>query len=79
MLEYSAYMCNITTSHTAITCYTVPGAGAGLLWTIVIDGQVSRVSTTDYAPPVITGFSGPGATNANTDGGQVWESWNDFC
>ncbi len=49
----------------------MPGAGAGLLWTIVIDGQKSSVTTTDYAPPAILRFEGPGATNANTDGGQA--------
>jgi hypothetical protein len=62
----------VTTPHSEITCDTVPGAGTGLLWNLKIDGQVSRVSTTDYAAPVITGFEGPGASEANTDGGQVW-------
>ncbi len=69
--EYHAADCRVTLSHLEITCWTVAGAGTGLLWTVVIDGQESRLTTTDYAPPSITRFEGPAAVDGNTDGGQV--------
>jgi hypothetical protein len=69
--EYLAEDCSVTTPHSEITCKTIPGAGTGLLWNLKIDGQVSRVSTTDYAAPVITDLVGPGASEATTEGGQV--------
>jgi len=70
--DYNATSCRVSVGHSEITCLTAPGAGTGMLWNLMIDGQASKVSTTDYAAPVISGFEGPGATLANTDGGQVW-------
>jgi hypothetical protein len=69
--EYLAENCSVSVPHFEIACKTTPGAGTGLLWNLKIDGQISRVSTTDYAAPVISRFEGPGAVQANTDGGQV--------
>ena len=69
--EYLAENCSVSVPHFEIACKTIPGAGTGLLWNLKIDGQISRVSTTDYAAPVISRFEGPGAVQANTDGGQV--------
>ena len=69
--EYLAENCSVSVPHAEITCDTIPGAGAALLWNLKIDGQISRVSTTDYAAPVVTRLEGPGAVQANTDGGQV--------
>jgi len=63
--------CTIVTPHSRLLCTTVVGAGTGHSWLIVIDGQVSVAPTTGYAPPEVTGFSGPGAVDASTDGGQA--------
>ena len=71
VMEYNATDCSVTVPHSEITCLTAPGAGSGLLWTLMIDHQPSKVSTTDYAAPVITGCAGPGADVANADGNQV--------
>ena len=54
-----------------ITCNTVVGAGAGLAWFVTIDGQGSVSPTTSYGAPVISWFSGPGAVDASTDGGDL--------
>lgn len=51
-------------------CLTLPGAGESLQWTVTVDGQVSELSSTDYAPPVISALSGPGAVNASVYGNQ---------
>ena len=51
-------------------CLTLPGAGKSLQWTVTVDGQVSELSSTDYAPPVITALSGLGAVNASVYGNQ---------
>ena len=69
--EYLAENCSVSIPHSEIMCATIAGAGTGLLWNLKIDGQISRVSTTDYAAPMISRFEGPGAVQANTDGGQV--------
>ena len=47
------------------------GAGAGLVWLVTIDGQQSIAPTTAYLAPVITSFSGAGAVNASTEGGDL--------
>lgn len=54
-----------------ITCLTVVGAGKGLAWFVTIDGQNSVSPTTAYGVPVINWFSGPGAVDASTDGGDA--------
>ena len=41
------------------------------MWLVTIDGQQSIAPTTAYLPPLITGFSGAGAVNASTDGGEL--------
>lgn len=51
-------------------CLTLPGAGESLQWTVTVDGQVSELSSTNYAPPVITALSGLGAVNASVYGNQ---------
>jgi hypothetical protein len=40
-IELSAANCSVTVSHSQITCYTVPAAGAGLKWTVVV-GATAR-------------------------------------
>ena len=63
--------CSVIESHTKINCTTVPGTGADLKWTVVISDQKSTVPSTAYGPPVITSFTGNGAINASTEGGQT--------
>jgi hypothetical protein len=62
--------CAVSKDDSEITCATAPGAGKNLVWIVSIDGQLSRVATTDYAPPEIRALSGPGAAGGSTDGGQ---------
>lgn len=45
--------CTIEVEHTEIHCKTVPGAGRGLEWKLVISGQESTNPVTAYAPPVV--------------------------
>ncbi|RYY39098.1 hypothetical protein EON62_00005, partial [archaeon] len=63
--------CDVIVPHTRLLCWTVVGAGTGLSWLVTIDGQRSVAPTTNYAPPEIHSFEGPGAVNASTDGNQT--------
>lgn len=56
--------------HAHLECDTSPGVGDGLVWTVVIDGQMNQAPVTAYFEPKITGFSGAGSTGAATAGGQ---------
>ncbi|KAA0147327.1 hypothetical protein FNF31_07613 [Cafeteria roenbergensis] len=62
--------CSVVTAHTLIQCTTDVGAGEDLTWSITVDEQASVSPTTDYHPPEITGFAGPAAADASTNGGQ---------
>jgi hypothetical protein len=70
-VEYNAGNCEVVTSHAMLLCWNVAGAGKGHHWTVVIDGQVSERSRTNYGVPEIHSFTGAGATDANTDGGEL--------
>ena len=41
-------------------CYTAPGAGKSLLWSVIIDGQLNRDPVASYGPPVIAAVQYPG-------------------
>jgi sugar lactone lactonase YvrE len=69
--DFIAANCGFSIAHTQLLCNTTVGAGSGLKWLVTIDGQISTVPSTDYAPPVITSVSGPGSVNASTDGGDI--------
>jgi hypothetical protein len=69
--DFIAANCGFSIAHTQLLCNTTVGAGSGLKWLVTIDGQISTVPSTDYAPPVITSVSGPGSVNASTDGGDL--------
>jgi hypothetical protein len=69
--EFEAQGCAVTSAHTQITCLTAPGAGATLSWTVTVDGQDSVVAFTDYAPPSVEALEGPGARDADPNGGQL--------
>jgi hypothetical protein len=68
--EYTASNCTVTTPHTAITCYYVPGTGRKLYWIVNVGGQQSLISpaATSYAGPNITSIEPPGGL---TDGGGI--------
>lgn len=76
--EFGALGCRVVVDHVQITCTTAPGAGAGLVWSVIIAGLESVVPVTSYAPPVVLGFRGAGAVGASTDGGQVIEIIGQF-
>jgi len=76
--EFEAIGCYVLEAHTKIECQTAVGAGDSLTWSIEIEGQVSVSPTTDYHFPVITGFRGPGAVDASTDGGEQIVVIGDF-
>ncbi|RYY34999.1 hypothetical protein EON62_02845, partial [archaeon] len=67
--EFNASGCVLSVPHTQVHCGTVVGAGAGLTWSLVIDGQHSVSPSTSYGRPEVHSFSGRGAVNASTDGG----------
>jgi hypothetical protein len=69
--DFIAANCGFSIAHTQLLCNTTVGAGSGLKWLVTIDGQISTVPSTDYAPPVIYSVSGPGSVNASTDGGDL--------
>ena len=63
--------CTVIKDHEEVECKTVPGVGKDLRWVVTIRGQESEAATTNYAPPVILKITGPGAEDANTEGGQL--------
>jgi len=69
--DFNAASCVITVAHTELECSTTSGAGSDVTWLVSIDGQVSTVSSTDYAPPSVDDVTGPGAIDASTDGGDI--------
>jgi hypothetical protein len=53
---FFAVACNVTTPHTAITCFAAPGAGSGHSWQVTVRGQSSAPAlslTTSYVSPSI--------------------------
>ena len=50
--------CSVTVPNTEITCTTVPGVGAGFVWTLTVNGEsVVSPFPTSYLPPAITAVS----------------------
>lgn len=68
-IEYTAQACNVTKSHSQITCLTTSGVGGQLLWIVEVGHQASETPTTSYGKPTITHVQGANA--ARTEGGQV--------
>lgn len=69
--------CSVQSSN-IILCYTVPGVGLNLVWSITYNGAVltlgsgSFTTTMSYNPPVIYGVtSSAGAAGFDTIGGQT--------
>lgn len=76
--EFVASDCRVLESHTKVLCLTAVGAGRDLAWSVRIDGQDSVSPTTDYHIPIVAGFSGVGAEDASTDGGDRVRVFGDF-
>ena len=77
--EFVATDCTTAEKHTQLSCVTAPGTGAGHKWQVTIASQASPVhlptmldgtTGTRYAPPIISFFSGEGASSG-TEGGEV--------
>ncbi|KAA0146407.1 hypothetical protein FNF31_07794 [Cafeteria roenbergensis] len=67
---FRAASCRVSVAHVRLTCLTVPGAGKGMQWAAVIDGQASTVPSTSYGRPVLQSVAGVPADGASTDGGE---------
>jgi len=67
--DFNATDCFVSVPHTQICCKTAVGAGAGLVFNVVIDGQLNTAPTIDYGPPIIDSITG--MTDASTDGGDI--------
>eukprot|EP01042_Synura_sphagnicola_P003170 gene3170-3910_t len=46
--------CNMSVSQVQLTCVTLPGAGANLLWEVNVYGQTSSLPVSSYSLPVIS-------------------------
>jgi hypothetical protein len=70
---YSCTNVQLVTPSNAISCIMASGTGHGLTMIVTVDGQKSNAlkNAISYAPPVVISFSGPGASSANTTGGEV--------
>lgn len=55
--QFTAQSCNVTESHTEITCYTAQGAGTKHQWKVHIAGLTSVLSETSYGKPIIHSIS----------------------
>jgi len=56
-LRLVATGCSVLVAHSTIRCTTQAGAGAGLRWTVSVDGVTSTTPTTSYAAPVVSTLS----------------------
>lgn len=75
-MEYEAVDCHVLTTNTEIACTTVPGVGAGLLWTLIVNHGEGRVVAssfpTHYLPPSIAAVDVLSTDGlASTGGGDV--------
>jgi hypothetical protein len=68
---YTASSCTIVTDNTLIHCYSAPGSGCCLAWTVTVADVTGSPSTAtlSYNAPVITGISVTGALS--TAGGET--------
>lgn len=73
-LRYKAEQCTVSAAHSQITCLTAEGTGVKHAVRVVVGGQESLSGTThvvSYGAPVLVAFSGLGARDALTQGGQT--------
>jgi hypothetical protein len=71
--QYTGQLCAIR-SQTRMTCNTDQGVGVGLVWSVSISDQTALTPNgplvTSYAAPQVFQFSGAGAVDADTSGGE---------
>jgi hypothetical protein len=61
VLTFVPLNCTIVVPHTGIDCYTAPGGGGSMLWTVQIDGQLNRDPVASYGAPQIFSLARVGA------------------
>ncbi len=69
--EVRAHNCSVVVSHTRLACLTSEGAGAGLKWSVTIDGLASVAPTTAYSGPHVLSIEGAAPTAASPYGGEM--------
>jgi hypothetical protein len=62
--------CTVREEHEVMECMLSEGVGQRQSWEISIDEQNSTSPTSSYEIPIITSIEGPGAVNADGNGGQ---------
>ncbi|KAA0163243.1 hypothetical protein FNF28_04393 [Cafeteria roenbergensis] len=67
---FRAASCRVSVAHVQMSCLTAEGAGRGMQWAAVVDGQASTVPSTSYGAPRLVSISGLGTDGATTDGGE---------
>ena len=71
---FSATSCAVVVPGVQVACTSAVGVGFGYVWRIAVVSATSAPSPTQYATayglPIITDYSGPGAFDAVTQGGQ---------
>ena len=71
---FAATNCVVVVAGLQVTCTSDVGAGFGYVWRITVVSATSAPSPMQYATayslPIITDYSGPGAVDAVTQGGQ---------
>jgi len=69
--EFEASQCFVSPEHlhSKIICLTDEQAGTGLSWSVKIDGQMSQIAKTNYAPPQVLDFAS--SSEFSTRGGEL--------
>ena len=57
-ITYRAQECVRTKDHEEITCFTEPGAGHDLKWTVYVDGQASTAPYSTFLRPTVSPLAG---------------------
>ena len=67
---FTGINCTVTKEHEVMECVLSEGVGKRQSWEVVIDEQNSTSPTSSYEVPIIYSITGPGAVNADGNGGQ---------
>ena len=71
VIVYNPQSCTMTVPHTQLVCVLAAGGGRGIVWSLVVDGQISTAPTTSFSPPIIANVSlVSGRPSASSDGGE---------
>ena len=69
-ISYNATNCVVVHAHTKMKCDFAQGAGRALEWVVKVGQQDSLTPSSSYHHPIITSITGPGASDAKTNGMQ---------